>query len=230
MRLSDKDQQYYFYLEKGFDGEKAFDSLTETLRCECLILNDLLLKQNNTLFQIDSLIITEEWVYLFEVKNYEGDYLYDSERFYKTPNSEITNPFNQLIRCESLLRRLFQNIGSNLPIHASVVFINPEFTLYQAPLNFPFIFPTQISKQLTKLSTTPSKLSAQHKMLADKLVSMHITDPPFNQLPNYDYSKLQKGITCAKCASFSVFIEGRKCVCKKCRYEEPSSAAILRNV
>ncbi|WP_338035459.1 nuclease-related domain-containing protein [Halalkalibacter alkaliphilus] len=229
MNLSDKDKQYYFYLEKGFDGEKAFDLLTENLQCECLIVNDLLLKQNNTLFQIDSLIITQESVYLFEVKNYEGDYYYDSEGFYKIPNSEITNPFNQLIRSESLLRRLFQNLGFNLPIHASVVFINPQFTLYQTPLNIPFVFPTQINRYLSKLNTTPSKLNPKHKLLADKLISLHITDSPFKMLPTYDYDLLQKGITCAKCTSFSIAIEGRKCVCKECWHEEAFAGAVLRS-
>ena len=44
MNLSDKDRQHYFNLKKGYEGEVIFDSLTEKLQCECLILNDLLLK------------------------------------------------------------------------------------------------------------------------------------------------------------------------------------------
>ena len=57
--LSDKDKQHYFNLKKGYEGEVMFDSETEKLQCECLILNDLLLKLNNTTFQIDTLIISE---------------------------------------------------------------------------------------------------------------------------------------------------------------------------
>lgn len=66
MDLSAKDKQHYLNLKKGFEGEVMFDLLTETFECECLILNDLLLKVNNTLFQIDTLIISSETLYLLK--------------------------------------------------------------------------------------------------------------------------------------------------------------------
>ncbi|MFK4998085.1 nuclease-related domain-containing protein [Bacillus sp. N9] len=72
MDLSDDFKRYYFNLQKGYDGERMFDSLTESLQSECLILNDLLLEINNTVFQIDTLIIFPETIYIFDVKNYEG--------------------------------------------------------------------------------------------------------------------------------------------------------------
>ena len=230
MNLSEKDKQHYFNLKKGYEGEVMFDSLTEKLQCECFIVNDLLLKTNNTMFQIDSLIIMSETIYLFEVKNYEGDYYYESDRIYKKPKTEINNPLHQLSRSESLLRQLLHNLGFNLPIDSSVVFINPEFTLYQTPLNKPFIFPTQINRYLNKLNTTPSKLNGKHKMLADKLISLHIKDSPYKQLPSYDYDQLRKGITCLQCNSFSISVEGQKCVCKECEHEEMVPTAVMRSV
>ena len=169
MNLPAKDKQHHYNLQKGHEGEVLFDSETSKLECECYTLNDLLLKQNNTTFQIDSLIIHSETIYLFEVKNFEGDYYYESDRLYKKPKSEITNPLNQLYRSKSLLRQLLQNLGYNIPINASVVFINPAFTLYQTPLNKPFIFPTQINKYLKNLDSIPSRLNNKHKMLADQL-------------------------------------------------------------
>ena len=230
MNLSEKDKQHYFNLKKGYKGEILFDSLTEKLHCECFILNDLLLNLNNSTFQIDSLIISSETIYLFEVKNYEGDYFYESDRLYKKPKFEINNPLSQLSRSESLLRQLLQNLGFNIPIHASVVFINPEFTLYQTPLNKSFIFPTQINRHLKNLNTIPSKLNSRHRILADKLISLHLNESPFNLLPSYNYDQLRKGITCAKCTSFSISVEGRNCVCKECGYEEVVATAVMRNV
>ncbi|MET3697195.1 nuclease-like protein [Bacillus oleivorans] len=165
MSLTENERQHYFNLKKGYEGEVMFDFLTEKLQCDCLILNDLLLQQNNTTFQIDSLIITSETIYVFEVKNFEGDYYYESDRLYRNPNSEITNPLTQLTRSESLLRQLLKSLGFNITIKASVVFINPEFTLYQAPLNKPFIFPTQINRFLNKLNLIPSKLIKKQHMI-----------------------------------------------------------------
>ena len=230
MNLSSKDKQHYFNLKKGYEGEVVFDSFTEKLQCDCLILNDLLLKTNNTVIQIDSLIIFSETIYLFEVKNYEGDYYYESDRIYNKSQSEINNPLHQLSRSESLLRQLLHNLGFNPPIAASVVFINPEFTLYQTPLNKPFIFPTQINRYFKKLNTIPSNLNGESKMLADKLISLHIDHYPFIQLPAYDDDQLRKGITCLECDSFSISVEGQNCVCKECGYKEMVSTAVMRSV
>ncbi|HSU79021.1 MAG TPA: NERD domain-containing protein, partial [Candidatus Angelobacter sp.] len=49
MNLSVKDKQHCFNLKKGYQGEVEFDLLTEKLQSDSLILNDLLLKFNNTL-------------------------------------------------------------------------------------------------------------------------------------------------------------------------------------
>jgi len=230
MNLSDNESQQYSNLEKGYEGELIFDTFTEKLQCECLILNDLLLKMNSTIFQIDSLIITSEAIYFYEVKNYEGDYYYESDRIYKNSKFEIINPINQLNRSESLLRQLLHSLGFNLPINTSVVFINPEFTLYQSPLNKPFIFPTQVNRYLNKLNKISLKLNEKHKMLADKLVELHIKDSPFQQLPSYNYDQLRKGMTCVECDSFAIFVQGHKCICKGCGHKELAETTIMQSV
>lgn len=229
MTLSEEDSQQYFILKKGYEGEVMFDELTEELQCDCYILNDLLFRYNNTTFQIDSLIILSEKIYFYEVKNLEGDYFYEFDRLYKMPKSEYNNPLHQLNRNESLLRQLLQSIGMFLPIEAKVVFINPEFTLYQAPCDKPFIFPTQVKSYLKKLDAAPSKLTSKHKQLADKLVSLHIEKNPYTLLPSYNYEQLRKGITCQACCSFSISIQGHYCVCSNCGKEELVSAAVLRS-
>ncbi|MFF2448812.1 nuclease-related domain-containing protein [Neobacillus sp. NPDC058068] len=231
MNLPEKDKQHYFSLKKGYEGEVMFDSLTEKLQCECYILNDLLFKVNNTMFQIDSLIISET-IYVYEVKNYEGDYFYDAaaDRLYKKPKKEYNNPLHQLNRGESLLRQLLQNIGYNFPIEAQVVFINPEFTLYQAPLDKPFIFPTQVNNYLKNFDSTPSRLSGKHKLLAEKLISLHIEGNPYTLLPPYKYEDLRKGNNCEVCNSFSITVSGQKCICGDCGHEDLVTSAVLRNV
>lgn len=231
MSLSDKNKLHYLNLKKGYEGEKLFDSFLETLECECFILNDLLLNFNNTMFQIDSLLIFADSIYIYEVKNHQGDFYYESDRLYKKPKLEITNPLNQLNRSESLLRQLLQSLGFHLTIEASIVFINPEFTLFQAPLNKPFIYPSQLNRYFKKLNNCSStKLDEKHRILADKLLSLHINDSPYTLLPAYEYNQLRKGIICIKCNSYSLFIEGRKCSCQKCGFEEAAITAIIRSI
>ncbi|MFE8701986.1 nuclease-related domain-containing protein [Cytobacillus sp. FJAT-54145] len=231
MKLTETDKQHYLNLRRGYDGEKLFDSLIENLRSDCLIVNDLLLKLNNTLFQIDSLIIFQETIFVFEVKNFEGDFYYSSDRIYTySKKQEISNPLNQLNRTDSLLRQLLQQIGYNATIQSSVIFINPEFTLYQAPLDKPFIFPTQVNKFIHKLNKISSSLNETHKNLVEKLLSLHIKESPYTLLPSYNYDLMEKGITCVCCSSFSVSIKGKKVICEDCNHGELITDAVLRNI
>jgi len=231
MVLPQKDEQYYLNLKKGYEGELLFDSFTEKLQCDALILNDLLLKENNITFQIDSLIIISGMINFYEVKNYDGDYYYDAQadKFFKIPQYEIINPMHQVARTESLLNKLLHKHGFNLPIKGFVVFINDEFILYQSPLNKPIIHPSQVRNHLSQLDLYEGKLNRKHKQLADKLLSQHINKSPFTQLPSYEYDQLTKGITCCKCHSFSVYMEGRRCICRNCAQVEPVDATIMRS-
>ena len=230
MNLERNDRYHYSNLQKGYEGEQLFDLMTKKLECNCYILNDLLLKVNNTTFQIDSIIITAETIYLYEVKNHKGDYYYEPDKFFKKPNTEIINPLHQLERCRSLLRQLLHKHGFNLPINASVIFINPAFTLYQASLNKPIIFPTQIKQHLNKLNAIPTTLNQNTQRLAEKLISLHIDDSHFTQLPSYDYDQLRKGINCGKCNSFSINVQASNCVCNECGYKELVATAVMRSV
>lgn len=230
MNLEENDRNHYYNLQRGYEGELLFDSMTERLQGNCYILNDLLLKANNTTFQIDTLIITAETIYLYEIKNYKGDYYYEADKFFRKPKTEITNPLYQLERSRSLLRQLIHKYGFNLPIHASVTFVNPEFTLYQAPLDKPIIFPPQINRHLNRINAIPTPLNQRHQRLAEKLISLHMEDSPFSQLPSYDFDQLRKGITCCKCGSFNITVQTRNCNCMKCSYNEPVKDAIMRSV
>ncbi|WP_066063913.1 nuclease-related domain-containing protein [Neobacillus soli] len=231
MVLSTKDKKRYSNLEKGYQGEVRFDQLTANLQNDLYIINDLCLEFNNSEFQIDTLIISQETIYPFEVKNYEGAYYYESESFYsKLTKEEIKNPLDQLKRSSSLLRPLLKKLGIFLPIEGQVVFVNPGFTLYQAPLNAPIIYPTQLITHMGKLNKTPSKLNSRHKKLADQLISMHQSESRYSQFPSYKYEQLKKGLTCSGCHSFAILVGEKKLVCEKCGCEEDIESAVLRSV
>jgi Nuclease-related domain len=229
MKLSSKESAYYLNLEKGYYGEKMFDEWIGDLTNEWLVLNDLQLEYNNTFFQIDSLIISSEKIYLFEVKNYEGDFIYDNERFYTKTKTEIKNPLLQLKRCESLFRRLLQDLGITYPIESHLIFINPEFHLYQSPLDLPIISPTQLNRFKNYLNSNTLRVETKHSNLANKLLSIHLSKSPFIRLPQYKYDLLNKGITCRDCFSITKLIDG-KIVCTECGCKETIATGVLRNI
>ncbi|SEM34354.1 Nuclease-related domain-containing protein [Mesobacillus persicus] len=231
MELEDKDKQNYFNLEKGFEGELKFDALMTNLQQERLILNDLLLEKNTTKFQIDSFHIAQATVYHFEVKNFEGDYYIEKDRFFTYSGKEVLNPLHQLRRSETLLRQVFQNSGFSFPIESYLIFVNPSFTLYQAPKDPYIIFPTQLDRFLLKMNRAPSSnLNTRHTKLAEKLLALHQIDDPYKRLPLYSFEGVRKGVMCGSCYSFDVSVGEYYTICNDCKCTEESDNAILRSI
>ncbi|XJZ26774.1 nuclease-related domain-containing protein [Bacillota bacterium Lsc_1132] len=204
MKLSTEEEQHYMNLEKGYEGEVFFDKMVEKYSKDWLILKDLLFEINHTMFQVDSLVIFHDLIYVFDVKNYDGDFFIEGGKWYSANKKEVTNPLHQLQRCERLFLRLLQENSCYLPIKPYVSFVNPEFYLYQAPLNQPFIFLPQLQRFLSKLRLKPVKLQKSHFNLAERLISLNIKNYPNMKLPLYTYEQLEKGITCAHCHKFVV--------------------------
>ncbi|WP_146223200.1 hypothetical protein [Ureibacillus chungkukjangi] len=73
-------------------------------------------------------------------------------------------------------------------------------------------------------------MTEDHEKIGEMLASLHIKENPYQHLPVYDYKNLQKGLNCAKCASFFFKITHLKCQCLDCGYQELVEKAIIRNV
>ncbi|MEH7108952.1 MULTISPECIES: nuclease-related domain-containing protein [Bacillaceae] len=231
MELTQEEKFHYYNLEKGYEGEVKFDRMSESLQEERLILNDLLLKINNSYFQIDTTLISQEVIRLLDIKNFEGDFCLEKDRFYSVKTGrEYKNPIIQLHKCASQFRQLLQYLKLNYLVEASVIFINPEFTLYNAQIDHPIILPNQVNRFLSSINNTSSNLNDGHKELAKQLISVHQTKNPFSHVPNYQYDQLKKNIYCKFCRSFSVSLQNHIFVCGKCGGHETVEDAILRNV
>jgi hypothetical protein len=232
MKLDAKNHHYYLNLEKGYKGELQFDKWLEPHLKNKIILHDILLEHNNTIFQIDSLLITSNTIYLFEIKNYEGDFYIEGGRWFSLSNTEIKDPLLQIRRTESIFRRLLEELTFTFPIETYLIFVNPEFQLYQTPLNLPLVFSTQLhrfSQKLEKYSS--SLLTDTHIKLAKQLLSLHLTESPYTRLPHYQFDTLKKGIYCPLCLSFySSFPNKKTLKCNKCGSSENYHNALLRNI
>ncbi|MDQ0269853.1 hypothetical protein J2S17_001725 [Cytobacillus purgationiresistens] len=227
--LNAKDQHYYFNLEKGYLGEQIFKQHMHRLMNKAIILDDLLLEINQTTFQIDLVCILQHKIYLFEVKNYEGDFYVDKNVWYMIAGKEIKNPLMQLNRSESLFRQLLAEYKINIPIESFLIFVNPEFTLLQAPLNANIILPTQLPRFIKHLHNQPSLLNSMHQNLSKQLTSVKLIKSPFSRIPVYEYENIEKGVICQHCKSF-MEVDSGKLHCLKCKSNEEFEKAVLRNV
>ncbi len=231
-KVPEKIENQIITLEKGFIGETMFDHRMESLSLDSLTINDLLLETNRAHYQIDSLLISPPKIHIFEVKNFEGDYIVKGEQWKSlSTGKEIKNPLLQLSRSTSLFRQLLQQLGSNLTVEGHLIFINPEFYLYEAPPNLPIVFQPQLNRFIRHLNAQSSKIYDTHYALANKLLSLHIKKSPFSLLPEYSFDELEKGILCGECWNGFMGIGNQyKLVCGKCMKSEDIEAAVIRSV
>ncbi|WP_240376111.1 nuclease-related domain-containing protein [Bacillus piscicola] len=229
MALSAEDKRQFFKLKKGFEGEKKFDQLLTPLSGKFLGLGDLLFDHNQTLFQIDTLLLSGDSIYLFDVKTFEGDYTFEEDHWHSSSGVETRNPIHQLHRSESLLRQLLRHLRLDLPIVSYAVFVHSEFTLYQAKPSLPLILPTQLAHYVRKWHTEFSPPDQKYTQLAERLRSLHVEKSPYRRTPNYEYQQLRKGVVCENCPTFMRFIK-KFFHCPACKTLEPLEKAVIRSI
>lgn len=227
MDFSENEKKHFWTISKGYEGEVRSDIWLLNLTDNWLVLHDLLLEFNQSIFQIDTLIIAYEMIYLLDVKNFEGDYVVKDDKWYNPAGVLQKNPLHQLERCETLLEKLLHELGYHFTIDSYLIFNNPEFHLYIPSIQPAIIFPTQLNRFLKKLNSKPVKLNKKHFQLAEQLKGLHKIESPYPKLPPYTIEKLKKGITCCKCNSF---LTDQTLICKNCGYVEDVDAAVLRSL
>ncbi|MEW9053705.1 MAG: nuclease-related domain-containing protein [Neobacillus sp.] len=218
-------------LQKGYEGEQRSDTwLKDNLTDNWLVIHDLLLEYQGSKFQIDTLIIAFERVFLLDIKNFEGDYFEEDDKWRTETYPTIHNPLHQLNRCETLFLKLLHELGYQHPVEPHLIFNNPEFHLYTSSKHATIVFPTQLNRFMKKLNARPVKLNNRDFQLAEQLVSRHIVESPYPNLPSYTYDQLKKGIICPDCYSFFTYFNKATLCCKKCGCKEGLDDAVIRSV
>lgn len=228
--LTKNEENYYWKLEKGFEGEQKFNVFLDNLTIDAILLNDLLFEKGSNHFQLDKVLITQDTVYVFEVKNYEGDYYIDRDTWFSPAKKEVTDPLNQLKRSKNLFQPILRELGCKPSLESYLIFINPQFYLYHAPLNPIFVFPTQINRLIKQLNTKTSKLNSHHYNLAERLIALHIQESTYSRVPEYRFDKLKKGIICRNCFTFMNFMNRKTLDCYRCGFTEGVISAVIRSV
>lgn len=204
-------------LQSGYEGELQFYNLIKKfIPDDALVIFDILLNFNDTEFQIDCLIIFQYEIYLFEVKNYEGDFLFADNNWYLSSKEKVNNPLHQLNRTELLFSQFLKQNKASLKVNSHLVFINPMYMLYQAPVNLPIVFPAQLQRFLTKLRHVPSELNSYHDKILDLITTRHKTTSSYESPVDYNLGMLKKGIFCRYCNGSMEIFNSVKVQCNHC--------------
>lgn len=230
--LNESDKRYLINLQKGYNGERFFDErVRKVMDREVIILNDLLLRNKGSSFQIDSIIITSGSLFIFEIKNFSGKYIRNSDGFSTLKGYEVANPLIQLNRMESFIHQLLNEWRITMKVEANILFVEPSFSLYNARIEDPIILPNQVEEYLETINRKSKVLTKEQYYLANKFIKLHETEVPNErQLPYYSYDDLKKGLSCKLCGSFNLLLTQRACYCKTCFHKSSVEEVIMNNI
>ena len=234
-KLSELEEARLYRLEKGHEGERHFaEMLSEALHQSYITLYGIMLEHNDSLFQIDSMIISQGTIYLLDIKYYSQEYYYHHNDFYSIKNKEkIDNPLHQLERCEALLQKLLKKHNFHYKIESHVVFIHPEYTLFSAPINQKILLRSQLPRFIRRLNRTPVHITAAELRLRDFIFQRHQEKTIYDDAQFPDLDHIKKGILCLNCAAEMKSHRengrsGAKLQCSKCGKTELAESAVLR--
>ncbi|HLR15824.1 MAG TPA: nuclease-related domain-containing protein [Bacillota bacterium] len=229
--LSQVNQSTFHRLTSGYQGEQLFYNLLKKgLHSHPITLFDVQLNIQGGTCQIDAMLIFQHEILLFEVKNFNGEYVIQDDRWYTLDKKSIRNPLHQLQRTELLLQQYFNSQQVILPVKSYLIFIHPEFTLYNAPHNLPIILPSQLNRFIRQLDNIPCRIGEQHHDISRLLRSNHSQVSPFEQAIEFTEDTLKTGILCEKCSGTMEEYNLRKVSCPHCSRVEDFAPAIFRGI
>ena len=229
-RLTLADRYYHEALEKGYIGEQQFDALVESLTCDHIYLKDLRLKYYRKTFQIDSLLLVGNKAYIYEVKNYEGEYEIKGDRLLLSSTKvEVPDPMVQLQRSMSLFRQLLHHFQLPIDVEGYVIFINEKMALHNMPKS-QYLLKSMTVKQLEAINKTTEKVSQKNKRLAKHLLASLQEEKPYDDLPDYSFETMKKGMLCKHCFGQLERLSMRRSFCQRCRQTEDLSESIYRSI
>lgn len=236
-RLDPDDKDYVYFqdalskLQFGYEGEQRVDREwieMSYLEDHYLLFNYEVENEFGLTHQIDTLLLTRNFLLLLEVKNIVGRVDYDERKhqFVRKKNGMeeiLTNPFDQLKRHEELLIRLIAKMKYTLPIEKAVVMANPTTMIGDTPNSFPIFHASGLRSFVKKcLMKHPVQISKyQLEKLARFLMSQL---KPRNVELNIHKDRIRKGVLCEKCQyKVAMNYKSGAWTCPKCNHRSKSA-------
>lgn len=219
LRLNPTSSEYkdvfrrYDSIRAGYNGECNVDRHLSKLSPtpQLIVLQDITIQINPHWFiQIDTLIITNRYILILEIKSYRGILHFEEE-----PHALIQiNDENSFVRrCPQLqalsyvegLQEWLNRHGFNLPVYANIVLGFPTAQVKTAPKLIKLIQAEQVPFRIRELNrTSPTVMSDENVRLLANLLKA--SNDPYKAFPLGEYYKLdpdliRTGVICRKCGA-----------------------------
>ena len=197
------------------------------------VLTDIQLSHSPGMtFQIDTLILTEKFILIIDVKN-----ITDKLRFKTNPNQlEQESKTGEVRRMDCPLEQLHTHIynlqnwltkkGIQVDIIGRVLLSNPNCHVIEAPPNAPIIYKKGLPVLLRNQSKKPTIHSPKLIKRIEELIRKSQID--YNPFPlcNYfsvDPESLKRGQLCTKCGETMQYISHKQRRCTECGITAPNN-------
>lgn len=204
-------KEQLYRISAGYSGECNVDSYIERTRFpeSTKVFTDVQLRVSpNFTFQIDTLIITERYVLIVEVKNIKGTIRFVQnpphlEQVLETGDQAIIDcPVYQVESNKLNLDEWFRQRGINLKTLGLVVLANPNTKVIDVPQDFPIIYKKQIPFYLQKIRPFATVFStAQINEISKEIdKEQHEFNPfPLCSYFHINHQDLRTGFICHYC-------------------------------
>lgn len=186
-------------------------------------------------FEVDCLLVTSNQIYLFEVKNYKGQYVYENSQCrcngQKIGHNAISQTQKSYINFMNFLR---QN-KINVPVTGVLLFtgIDCEVTIHDEIDDLQIVTRNQLRNFIWKIKHIDRNYSSNRVDVDEVIHIMECYEAhnPFlpDSISDNLVSRIQKGIRCSHCQSFEVDASKMYISCK-CGMHEPRENAIVRTI
>ncbi|HWL22834.1 MAG TPA: nuclease-related domain-containing protein [Ureibacillus sp.] len=224
-------QDMYYKLKKGYEGEQRVDKEWREIELPydyCLLHNYETVNEFGHSHQMDTLLITQKFIFVVEIKSITGRIDMDptSHQFKHTkPDNTVEiylNPLDQVKRHVRFLQRQLSRWSLYLPIEYAILASSTNTVIGDMPKNIPFL-------QLSGLNSFVSMLEQKHpkeRISSCELEQLRIrflSNLKRNSwIPKMDRSKLIKGAICEQCKTSMNYYYGRF-ICESCGLKSKDS-------
>lgn len=210
----------HYKVRAGFGGEEHVDKILLRSRLHAVLVGDLQLADR--LCQIDTLVVTNHFVLILEVKNFSGMLTFHEDRFQMVQTTREGNrfgynsPVTQVWNAREELRAILSEAGIPLPVYGAIVLPYSSTLIDRMPGEFPVVYGYSLNRFISTLPRTGRTLPP--KETAQLLISHHQPFPKmdFQEVYKYDPRRIKRGVLCPLCGRTCERRSERMHVCRSC--------------
>ncbi|MGE8203542.1 nuclease-related domain-containing protein [Heyndrickxia sp. NPDC080065] len=215
----------------GYRGEQTLKYYLEFIPDnDYYIFHNIRLKCGVHIFQIDTLILTPNFILIIEVKNYSGTLIFEKHsdqliRIYQNKEEIFPNPIFQVQRHQIQLERLLKQYNlPTLPIEHIVIISNSSTQIKTSQNNLQIyekvLHPEKIISKMEELINRYKEIKIKPhtlKKISQLLHSKHIPDiPNITKLFEIPKHEIIKGIQCPSCLNYPMIRKHGTWYCPIC--------------